>query len=128
MRLARSLLSQAQKNKKNPPRKKFLIFQKLKFLIFRKTELSNHKTKEFQEVTFRAQKNKKNTLKKFLIFQKMELSRPKLKNLLIFQEELPKTNKKSVLKKFLVSCDVFVIFTAINHREIPCEAACSTEI
>ena len=52
----------------------------------------------------------------------MELSRPKLKNLLIFQEELPKTNKKSVLKKFLVSCDVFLIFTALNHREMPCEA------
>ena len=42
----------------------------------------------------------------------MELSSRKTKNFLIFQEvtcKAPETNKKSALKKFLVSCDVFVI-------------------
>ena len=51
----------------------------------------------------------------------MKLSSPKLKRLLVFQEgtcKTPKTNKKSALKKFLVSCDVFVILTAVKHREI----------
>ena len=51
----------------------------------------------------------------------MELSSPKLKKLLKSQEgtyKASKTNKKSVPKKFLVSCDVFVIFTAVKHKEI----------
>ena len=55
----------------------------------------------------------------------MELSSPKLKKLLIFQEGIckaPKTNKKSAPKKFLVSCDIFVIFTAVKHREISRES------
>ena len=54
----------------------------------------------------------------------MELSNYKLKRLLIFQEgteKAPKTNKKSVPKIFLVSFDAFVIFTAVKHREIPCD-------
>ena len=41
----------------------------------------------------------------FLIFCKMKLSSPKLKKLIIFQEELPKPEnqtKKSALKTFLV--------------------------
>ena len=40
---------------------------------------------------------------------------------LIFQDKTnkaQKSNKKSAPKKFLVSCDVFVIFTAAKHREI----------
>ena len=40
----------------------------------------------------------------------------------IFQErnqKAPKTNKKSAPKKFLVSCDAFVIFTALKHKQIP---------
>ena len=43
---------------------------------------------------------------------------------LIFQEvtyKAPNTNKKSAPKKFLVSFDVFVIFTAVKYREIPCD-------
>ena len=54
----------------------------------------------------------------------MELSSTKLKKLLIFQEgtdKAPKTNKKSARKKFLVSFDVFVIFTVVKHGEIPCD-------
>ena len=52
----------------------------------------------------------------------MELSSRKLKKLLIFQKRIcktPKTNKKCSPKKFLVFCDVFAIFTAVKHREIP---------
>ena len=51
----------------------------------------------------------------------MKLSSRKIRNFLIFQEgtcEAPKTNKKSASKKFLVSCDVFVIFAAVKHKEI----------
>ena len=45
----------------------------------------------------------------------MKLSSLKLKKLLIFQEKTckaPKTNKKPALKKFLISCDVFVIISS----------------
>ena len=52
--------------------------------------------------------------------QEMEVSSPKLKNLHISQEEsyrTRKSSKKSAPKKFLVSCDVFAIFTAVKHRE-----------
>ena len=55
----------------------------------------------------------------------MELSSHKLKKFIIFPErtyKAPKTNKKYAPKKFLVSCDVFLIFTAVKHKEIPCEA------
>ena len=54
----------------------------------------------------------------------MELSGRKLKKLLYFRRELAKPEKqtkKSALKKFLISYDVFTIFTAVKHREIPCE-------
>ena len=55
----------------------------------------------------------------------MELFSSKLKKLLIFRKgtyKTPKTNKKICFEKFLVSCDVFVIFTAVKHKKIPCEA------
>ena len=48
----------------------------------------------------------------------MQLSRPKLKKLLYFRKELEKSakqTKKSPLKKFLVSYNVFAIFTAVKH-------------
>ena len=66
--------------------------------------------------------NKENTVNKFLIFQEMELSSFSLKKFLIFKEVIGKAQKtnKSAPKKFLVSCDVFIIFTAVKHREIPC--------
>ena len=54
----------------------------------------------------------------------MDLSSHKIRSFLIFQEETykaPKTNKKSALKKFRVSCDIFVIFTAVKYGGIPCE-------
>ena len=44
--------------------------------------------------------------------------------LFIFQEgtdKAPRANKKSATKKFLVSFDAFVIYTAVKHREIPCD-------
>ena len=47
----------------------------------------------FQEVTFRARKMKKRTLKMFLIFRELEHSGSGLKKLLIFQEELSKPKK-----------------------------------
>ena len=62
--------AQPQKNLKNPPSRKFLIFQEIKlsgiifFLYFRR-EL------------FELKKWKRSTLKNFLIFQEMELSPPK---------------------------------------------------
>ena len=43
------------------------------------------------------------------------------KKFLLFQKRIykvPKTNNKYALKKFLVSCDAFVIFTAVKHKEI----------
>ena len=51
----------------------------------------------------------------------MELSSHKLKKPFIFPEgtyKAPNINKKSVPKKFLVSCDVFVTFTAVKHKVI----------
>ena len=53
------------------------------------------------------------------MFREMERSSLKLKKPLMFQDETCnawKTNKKSSLNKFLVSFDVFVIFTAVKHR------------
>ena len=52
--------------------------------MFQEMELSSPITKRFREVTFRARKKQKPTLKKFLTFQEMELSNPKLKKFLIF--------------------------------------------
>ena len=51
----------------------------------------------------------------------MELSNPKLKNPLYLRRDLAKSEKQtkiSALKKFLVSHDVFTIFTAVKYREI----------
>ena len=45
--------------------------------------------------------------------------------LLIFQGAIcndSKTKNKSALEKFLVSYDVFAIFTSVEHMEISCEA------
>ena len=55
----------------------------------------------------------------FLMFQENKLSCHKLKKLLIFQkgtDKAPKANKNSAPKKFLVSCDVFMVFTGVKHR------------
>ena len=50
----------------------------------------------------------------------MERSSLKIRNFLIFQEEFPNAEKqtKSALKKFLASYEFFVIFTAVNYKEI----------
>ena len=48
-----------------------------------------------------------------------------LKRFLYFRRELVKSEKqtkKSALEKFLVSYDVFAMFTLVEHIEIPCEA------
>ena len=58
---------------------------------------------------------------KILIFQQTET----LKKLLIFQEVTYKTRKnkkKFAVRKFLVSYDVLVIFTLVEHMEISFEA------
>ena len=79
-----------------------------------------------------AQKIKeKLALKKFLIFQEMELPSPKLKNVLHSRRELAnakKQTKKSALKKFLFSCNIFAMFTPVRHKEISCEAENETEM
>ena len=54
----------------------------------------------------------------------MKRSSSKLKKLLIFQKgvhKAPKTNKISTPQKFLVSCDIFLVFAEVKYREIPCE-------
>ena len=61
----------------------FIFSQKKAFLIFRETETPK-KFPIFQETE---------TPKTLFIFREMELSRPKLKKLLIFQEELPRLQK-----------------------------------
>ena len=65
---------------------------------------------------------KRKPRKKFLYFLKRKL-------FLYFWKRKPevtckarKTNKKSALKTFLVSYDVFAIFTSVEHIEISCEA------
>ena len=58
------------------------------------------------------------------MYWEMELSFHNLKKTLIFQEganKAPEGNKKSAPKKFLVSFDIFVIFTAVKHKKIPRE-------
>ena len=56
----------------------------------------------------------------------MELSSPKLKNLLIFQEETCKAwkekKKKVCSEEISFSYDVFATFEAVKHREILCKA------
>ena len=57
----------------------------------------------------------------------MELSALKLKKLLYipggnYLQRPEKQTKKSALKKFLVSYDVFTIFKAVKPRKIPREA------
>ena len=90
-------------------------------------------------------KLKKSTPKKFLILQETKtLKRKKrklsgngysetrtLKKLLMFQEvtcKARKTNKQSALKNFLVSYDVFAIFTSVEYMEISYEAKNKTQI
>ena len=95
--------------RKRKPRKNSLYFRKRNFLIF-------------QERIFRALKIKRtHSLKSFLFFREIKLSNLKLKKLLMFQKgtyKPLKTIKKSALKKLLVSCDVFVIFLVVKHKEI----------
>ena len=80
--------------------KKIIIFsQKKTFLIFPQMKPCTFHTKP--------DKQKKSILGKFLILQ--ETKTPK------------KQTKNSALKKFLVSYDVFAIFTSVKHKEIPCE-------
>ena len=74
--------------------------------------------KKWSFLAFPSLKSKKNPLLKSFLYCE------KLNKFLMFQEgtdKAPQNNKKSVLKKFLVSCKVFVIFTAAKHIEIPCD-------
>ena len=65
---------------------------------------------------------KKSTPKKILIFREMELCRFRLKKLLGGNLESRKTNKRSTMKKVLVSYDDFTVIKAVKHREIHCKA------
>ena len=92
----------------SPPQENFIYFRKgkpwKKFLYFLKRKL-------------------------FLYFQKRKPRNSR--KLLIFQEvtcKSRKTKKKSALKLFLVSYDVFAIFTSVEYMEIPCETKNKTEI
>ena len=58
------------------------------------------------------EKQKKSNPEKFLILQ---------------ETKTLKKTKKSALKKFLVSYDVFAIFTSVKYKEIPCEARNGTQ-
>ena len=99
--------------------KKILIFsQKKAFLVFfqKKTVLIFPGT----ELPSSSKETLVNPLK-ILIFQQTET----LKKLLIFQEVTYKTRKnkkKFAVRKFLVSYDVLVIFTLVEHMEISFEA------
>ena len=97
-----------------------------KSLIYQETELSYLSGNRNPGSNFLSSKSEKNPLlKRFLYFGEIKLSGSKLKKLLLFQKgtyKAPKTNKKSAPKKFLVFHDVFAIFTAVKHKEIPCEA------
>ena len=125
-------------------KKAFLVFfQKKTVLIFPGTELpssSKEKRNHFlyfpkwnAELLRPSPKTKRNPLRenllyfrkrkplKILIFQQTET----LKKLLIFQEVTYKTRKnkkKFAVRKFLVSYDVLVIFTLVEHMEISFEA------
>ena len=95
-------------------RKFFLYFAKQKPWKKNRYVSGNKPFLYFRYLSFWGQKVKKTHSWKVCIH--------KLKKLLIFQEgidKVSKTNKKSALKKFLVSFDV-VIFTAVKCREISC--------
>ena len=104
------ILSPSSKNKKNLLLiSSFLLFQKMEFSgcnvkqFFIFFYISRNKSPEkrnknprkhiIQEVTFQAWKIKKLTLNNFFIFQEMWFYCQKLKQFLIFQEELPKPQK-----------------------------------
>ena len=77
------ILGQPQKKFKNPPSRKFLVFQEINLsgLIF---------FLYFRRELFELKKWKRSTLKNFLIFQEMELSPPKnLINLLYTLNKTP---------------------------------------
>ena len=88
---------------KNLPQENFLYFRKRKpqknFLYFLKGKLFLY---------FRKRKPRNGNSEKLLIFQKVTC-------------KARKTNKQSLKKKFLVSYDVFAIFTSVEHMEIHCE-------
>ena len=101
-------------------KKAFLMFRENKtflyFIIFQ--EMETLKTSYISGSNFTSWQNKK-----FLTFPETELSSPKLKKLLIFQDfrknfKSTKSKQKYALKKFLVPCNIFIIFTAVKHEEI----------
>ena len=130
MQLPGAFLNRNSKNKNKQTNKKrlknFLYFLKNKnllsyfgkqnFLIFPKIELSRWKTKKFQEGTFQVQKVKNPTLKEFLIFWEIEFSSPKLKKLLIFQEETLKTFLIYIY--FFIFKEILKISLYILHHNI----------
>ena len=104
---------------KQEPWKNSLHFRKRKstlinFLYFRNNFPSSKSEKKQQN---------KQILKCFLYFGKWNFLAPNLKNFLCFRNELkgPENQTKNLPRRFLVSCDVFVIFTVVKHREILCD-------
>ena len=120
------LLSPNSKKLKNLTRKKFLYFRKWNLLALRLNNFLYFLKKSFSCIsgnrTFQEMELSSSKMKKFLIFPEMELSSLIFFNISGRNLQRPeKQTKKSALKKFLVSYDVFAIFTSVKHREISCE-------
>ena len=128
-------LSPSSRNKKTPSKKSsyiFLYFRKWNFLalilknflyFLKKTFLINslYFRKQnflvFQETSYIS--GSKNVLKKCLMFWEMELSRPKLKKLLIFQAEIPKSkNQKFHIFCLLKKEKKFLILSLIKKQNL----------
>ena len=102
MELPSALFNLPPKNTKNPPRKKFLIFQEIKLstsnnkkIILFSQKLSLYFRKWNPSLFSPSSKNKKTHPEKFLIFREMEVSSSNLKKFLILLET-------KILKKFLI--------------------------
>ena len=115
--------------------KKFLYSLKRKlFLYFLKRKLFLYFQKRNPALFRTSSKNKRNPPREnSLYFRKWKPQNGNSKKLLFFQEvtcKARKTNKKYALKKFLVSCDVFAIFTSVEHmvEQISYEAKNKTQI
>ena len=129
---SKKLVKFQTKNLQSPKNKQKIYSQEISCLLWRFCNLYSSKAQtnflwsKFKHYTtilmFKEYKRFRYFIK-YSYAQEMELSSSKIKKLVIFQEGTYwtwKSNKKSVPKKFLVSCDVFVIFTAVKHWEIPC--------
>ena len=122
------------------PKKLFLYFAKQNFLIvfqifffvFPGVELSSHKNKKSQEVTFRARKVKKSCSEKnFFMFWEMKLSSPKYCFYALNKIPLRETGCLSSLYYLLATQEsIFLIHSffgthAVSKPLVPCHSLCS---